>query len=231
MATFSFVVLTAILAGDPLAAGAGTNLQTATTPASQADNVAGQKPARTPQQLRDAVHSALKIAATAEGAAKVEAVRELTNLLQELQADTQMAKDERGRQQTLIRSRLQKIDQEARLSVARQRKNEPAAVQAGGKEAAVGAADPAILGQQRPLAGAGQKPGQAGGQGGGVFKTQGHYSQQLIDIIQSTIAPGSWDVNGGNGSIKFFPGLNVMVIRNTAENQEDLVDVLQALRR
>ena len=70
--------------------------------------------------------------------------------------------------------------------------------------------------------------------GGGANKggtTQADYSQQLIDVIQGTIAPGSWDVNGGNGSIKFFPGLNVMIIRNTAENQEDLVDVLERVAK
>ena len=64
-----------------------------------------------------------------------------------------------------------------------------------------------------------------------MFSSQGDYSGQLIDIIQSVIAPGSWDVNGGQGSIKFFPGLNVLIIRNTAENQEDLADLLQNLRR
>jgi hypothetical protein len=39
----------------------------------------------------------------------------------------------------------------------------------------------------------------------------------LINLIQSTIAPASWDVNGGKGSIQFYSPLNVLVIRNTSE--------------
>lgn len=39
----------------------------------------------------------------------------------------------------------------------------------------------------------------------------------LIALIQNTIAPASWDTNGGKGTIRYFSPLKVLVIRNTDE--------------
>jgi hypothetical protein len=41
--------------------------------------------------------------------------------------------------------------------------------------------------------------------------------QALIDFIQATIDPGSWQKNGGAGSITYFAPKNILIIRNTAE--------------
>lgn len=40
---------------------------------------------------------------------------------------------------------------------------------------------------------------------------------QLIDLIQRTIDPSSWQVNGGNGSITFYPATMSLVIKQSAE--------------
>lgn len=56
-------------------------------------------------------------------------------------------------------------------------------------------------------------------------------AQQLIDLITATIAPESWEVNGGNGRIMFFRPLNVLVIRNWSEVHEQIGGTLQQLRR
>ncbi|MCC7421067.1 MAG: hypothetical protein IT428_12365 [Planctomycetaceae bacterium] len=56
-------------------------------------------------------------------------------------------------------------------------------------------------------------------------------AQQLIDLITATIAPESWEVNGGNGRIMFFRPLNVLVIRNSSEVHEQIGGTLQQLRK
>jgi hypothetical protein len=56
-------------------------------------------------------------------------------------------------------------------------------------------------------------------------------AQELINLIQTTIAPDTWAVNGGRGTIAFYPPLNVLVVRQTAEAHQQLGDTLGQLRR
>jgi hypothetical protein len=56
-------------------------------------------------------------------------------------------------------------------------------------------------------------------------------AQQLIDLIQATIEPDSWAINGGKGTLYFYSPLNVLVIRQTAEVHEQLGGTLGQLRR
>ena len=53
---------------------------------------------------------------------------------------------------------------------------------------------------------------------------------QLIDLIQTTIAPESWQRNGGQGSISYFDLLKVLVVRQTGEVHHQLGGTLQQLR-
>jgi hypothetical protein len=55
--------------------------------------------------------------------------------------------------------------------------------------------------------------------------------QALVDLIQRTIAPASWDVNGGPGAIVYFRPSRVLVVRQRSEVHEQLQDVVGALRR
>jgi hypothetical protein len=55
-------------------------------------------------------------------------------------------------------------------------------------------------------------------------------AQELIDLIQSTIAPESWAVNGGRGTIVFYSPLNVLVIRQTAEVHHQIGGTINQLR-
>ncbi len=54
---------------------------------------------------------------------------------------------------------------------------------------------------------------------------------QLIDLIQNTIEPDSWQVNGGKGSIYYFDQLKVLVIRQTGEVHHQIGGVLGQLRK
>lgn len=53
---------------------------------------------------------------------------------------------------------------------------------------------------------------------------------QLIQLIQTTIEPDSWAVNGGPGTINYFSPLQVLVIRQTGEVHHQIGGVLGALR-
>jgi hypothetical protein len=57
------------------------------------------------------------------------------------------------------------------------------------------------------------------------------YGQGLVDLIQTVVRPQSWDVQGGPGSIFYwYPG-KALVIRQTDEIHEEILGVLEQLRR
>lgn len=56
-------------------------------------------------------------------------------------------------------------------------------------------------------------------------------AQALIQLIQTTIEPNSWSVNGGRGTIGYYTPLHALVVRQTAEQHHQLGDLLDALRR
>jgi hypothetical protein len=47
------------------------------------------------------------------------------------------------------------------------------------------------------------------------------YGPDLVELIQQTISPATWDINGGNGSIVYFAPLRVIVVSapGTVHNQ------------
>jgi len=54
---------------------------------------------------------------------------------------------------------------------------------------------------------------------------------QLIQLIKNTIAPRSWADMGGQGTIDYFPMTMTLVINQTTDIQEQIGDLLAALRR
>ena len=104
--------------------------------------------------------------------------------------------------------------------------NQPAGINGG--------AGGGILAQQFGVPGA--RPGGAGGPGGaaggqlGPQKAADH-GQELVDLIQSIIAPQTWDSAGGPGSIRYWAPGAALIITNTAEAHEELGDVLKQLRK
>jgi general secretion pathway protein D len=55
--------------------------------------------------------------------------------------------------------------------------------------------------------------------------------ESLIRLITSTVEPGSWSDMGGPGTIEYFPLTMSLVINQTPEVQEQVIDLLAALRR
>ena len=56
-------------------------------------------------------------------------------------------------------------------------------------------------------------------------------ARRLIDLIQTTIAPETWEVNGGRGTIRYYSPLQVLVVRQTGEVHHQLGGVVGQLRR
>lgn len=55
--------------------------------------------------------------------------------------------------------------------------------------------------------------------------------EALVELIQTVIAPDSWDTNGGPGTIFYYRPLRVLVIRQTSEVHGNVGDALGQLRR
>lgn len=55
--------------------------------------------------------------------------------------------------------------------------------------------------------------------------------QALVELIQATIAPQTWDVNGGQGTIRYWPAWHVLVVRQTEDVHEQIGGVVHGLRQ
>jgi len=100
--------------------------------------------------------------------------------------------------------------------------------------AATAAVNPMILAQMSSAA-AHASPGRStapfstgrGGMGGAALAD----FDSLIDLIETTVSPNSWDSVGGPGSISPFPTNLSLVISQTQEVHEQISDLLEQLRR
>ena len=70
-------------------------------------------------------------------------------------------------------------------------------------------------------------------QSGGAFGGGASFdhSQELIDLIQRTIKPDSWDVHGGTGSIFYYRPLMALVVRATSEVHGNVGGLMRAMRQ
>jgi hypothetical protein len=185
---------------------------------------------RSVQELRAAVSAALRASARSAGAAPQEVVPGLVALYGELQSDTRLVASERQDLLAKLRSRLRQIE----TQMVRELKRAAPSAKLAGKSrppqpasVKVPASHPAgttILAQQ--FGGAGQPA--TGAAGGSPNQADGW---ELVALIRNTIAPETWDVNGGTGSISFYSPLNVLVVRQSEAVHDEVKDVLGQLRR
>jgi len=73
-----------------------------------------------------------------------------------------------------------------------------------------------------------ESPSCCGAQGGGAVDAR--RASELIDLITTTIAPETWDIHGGKGSIAYYSNLRVLVIRQTQEVHEKIGGIQRLLR-
>ena len=53
---------------------------------------------------------------------------------------------------------------------------------------------------------------------------------ELIDLIQETVDPDSWEANGGSGRLRPFPSTLSLIVTQTQENQDRIQSLLTRLR-
>src|SRR5205814_3984280 len=54
---------------------------------------------------------------------------------------------------------------------------------------------------------------------------------RLMDLIKATVAPASWKESGGCGHVQYYPLGMALVVNQAREVQEEVADLLAALRR
>jgi hypothetical protein len=193
-----------------------------------------------PQELRNAVRETMRREATTDDPAeRAEAIRELAGLLTEVRRDTLLAQDERKRLHALIWSRLTRVKKELKAEISRQQR----AAKRGRAKAdeeilsdlEAGQQLAAAMGQQFSMAS--QLTGGPAavvarcGEAFGGRPGSADYGEELVELIEKTIAPETWESAGGNGSIYYFYPLKVLVIRQTGEVHGHTSGLLDGLRR
>lgn len=218
-----------------------------TSAGAQAPLVAQQPllPPRTGNELRDAVRASLRRWAQVDGNEAEPAAREFLVFYGELQADDQLARAERQGLETKVRGRLLKLAEQIRRRVAVEKRlakgRQPESVDAVSATGGVLAQFAAVGfpgGFAMPGVGGGGfgGPGLGGGMpGGGPFGGGGpygfDYGPELVDLIQRTIAPQTWDVNGGLGTIYYWRPGRALVIRQTGNVHDQIGGLLRQMGR
>jgi hypothetical protein len=76
-------------------------------------------------------------------------------------------------------------------------------------------------------------PAQVFDSAGGAFgggAVNGDFGQDLVDLIERTISPNSWAVNGGVCTIVYYRPLMCLVVRATGDTHRDVGGLLDGLR-
>jgi len=206
------------------------------TPVSQTQAVAATP--KKAHELRNAISDALRREATAQGKSeRADAIRELTTLYGEVMQDKLLAYKERLRLAAKMKSRLNRIKKDLQQQIAREKKAKQdgraddadlLAAQATRDDVASFASMQFAIGSYAaggPVSLAMQTGSAMGGAG-----VRDH-GEALVELITKTIAPDTWDVNGGHGSIMYFPPLKVLVVRQTRDVHELIGGMGAALRR
>jgi len=195
-------------------------------------------PLRTGNELRDATRDALAKWARATDKEADLAARQFLVLYDELMRDTEMSSAVRDPLRNKVRGRLMKLSDQIRKRVAIEKRlakqKKPESVDAAAND------NPVLAqfggGMARPGMGGGMMaPGRGGGAmlGGGNAWQNGppDNGEQLVELIQQVIAPATWDVNGGPGSIYYWRIGHSMVISAPGEVHHEIGGVLDQLRR
>ena len=191
------------------------------SPKSAAEPVAAA-PRRFHEIERD-IHNALRNEAQAKSRdQRTASILRLVELHREIVGDSRFAqsdvlKEYRGK----IAVRL--IDVKTKLKRSLANKPKTNTLETGSLSQVIG--EQASLANQ-VLAGPVQLVGSATGLGGAAWDD----GQTLVELIQATINPKFWDVNGGPGTIVYFAPLRCLVVRATAEAHHEAGGLVGALR-
>lgn len=229
-----FLTLSLLLAfASPLAAGQPSRARTDSSAAKPAAAKPSDTPTLSAAQLRAAVRSALRRSAASKDLEHEPAVRELIRWYGDLAHDTKLGRDERWQLRAVVRERLLRISNQIARRSARL-----------AKESVRRAPDENVVAQEQAMARVGEPLAQvfglprpaavvppviAGGFGQAPKRGPADHGQELVELIQATIAPTTWDINGGNGTIFYFHPRRVLVVRQTGEVHDQLHNLIKDL--
>lgn len=193
-----------------------------------------------PAALRQEIHAALRAESTTSGAQRDDAIRRLTELYGIVESHEKLTDTSRRQLMTQVRARLKRV--EAMLANSLAQSPDPQAQQADASKTPP--RPQAILAQVQGIPPAGGAPagaprqntpaGTAAGAGGAgaspfAARTVAN-ANQLIELIQNTIAPKSWDVRGGAGTIRYFAPAQVLVIRQNGGIHDEVSNAISQMR-
>ncbi len=187
MATAS--LLTTVITAATLTASPGISSNGSDSPAEKnrptsVSSITAGHAARIPEtadELRDRYHSVVRRSSRRQQPQAAEVVPELVGLYRILDKNELVSRAENARMQRGIDARLEELHKRLVLQRRRmQQEHVRAARRNAGIRTSVNAAELA---------------------GGGAIQGV----EDLIDLIQTTISPESWEINGGRGSIDYFP--------------------------
>jgi hypothetical protein len=199
------------------------------SPAPRTSATSSAPAARTIPEWRTAVSTVLKETASHTRAEPADVVPQLVALYQELKTENRLVPSERQALLSKLRSRLWQLESQL---VRRLKRAEQTHKTASKSTAPI--ADTVRVPVDRQVGvtvlaqqfGGASQPGAAAGP---AAAPRGGW--ELVELIHNTIAPESWDVNGGKGSVSFYSPLNVLVVRQSEAVHDELADVLGQLRR
>lgn len=148
----------------------------------------------------DDLRAAAKLALSQTGADE-KTVAALVAVYRELRSDDLLTATERATLRRSVTQRLTAISNQLRRQLP----------QAG--QHVLG--QMGLFGQPAPA----QQPGQQ----------QNDAAQQLIDVIQDTIAPTTWDTRGGQGVIRFWGPGHALIIRQSSDVHGALAQLIEDL--
>jgi hypothetical protein len=156
-------------------------------------------------------------------------------LLLELEQDQNLPHDDRVALHTQVRSRLMKIESTLRAELAHQNQTAPTSQQGNAPvENMITPTpnQPAVLAQVAMPGAAAAGRGMVAGRGGNIGQgPNADGGPELVDLIHTVVAPRTWDVNGGPGTVVYYRNLRALVIRAPAEVHEQVGDLLGQLRK
>src|SRR5262245_35846460 len=165
-------------------------------------------------------------------AARAAAVRAMCDLHGQIVHDSRYAtSDVLKEYRSRLWSRLTKIKTELKQQMARNKADKDSLEAL----AALEAADPLSVAASDSLAASLSLLGQTQGGAGGLLALGGaagptDWGPDLVELIERTINPSFWDVNGGPGSIVYYQPLQCLVVRATAEVHGQIGGVVGGLR-
>ncbi len=184
---------------------------------------------RTGRELLAAVREALARLADPPSEHLEAAAEELLFVYDELREDRELAGSLREYYTRKVGSRLKQVSDELTKRIARNKrlgKPKPPDRILGPEEVNETLAQRA--GQAAPPA---PQPARRSAVGGRQPMPSDDYGQHLVDLIQKTVAPSSWDVNGGPGTIYYWRPGRALVVRQRGEVHEETGGLLDQLRR